>query len=85
MQMVVCQLGPGESLYAEAGKFLWKTANVSMETRLSKGDGPPAAEAGGGGMGLLKKAMTTATDVGKRALAGESLAFQHYRASGEGM
>lgn len=41
MQMVVCQLGPGESLYAEAGKFLWKTANVSMETRLSKGDGRP--------------------------------------------
>lgn len=36
-------------------------------------------------MGLLEKAMTTATDVGKRALAGESLAFQHYRASGEGL
>lgn len=85
MQMVVCQLGPGESLYAEAGKFLWKTANVSMETRLSKGGAEAPAESGGGGMGLLKKAMSTATEVGKRALAGESLAFQHYQAAGDGL
>src|SRR5688500_16747872 len=37
MQMIVCQLGEGQQLYAEAGKFLWKTTNVSMETRLGKG------------------------------------------------
>jgi uncharacterized protein (AIM24 family) len=91
MQMVVCQLGSGQSLYAEAGKFLWKTANVSMETRLSKGgEEPPSGPVDGGGgtagMGaMFKKAMSTATEVGKRALAGESLAFQHYRAAGDGL
>ena len=35
MQMIVCQLGPEQSVYCEAGKFLWKTVNVSMETRLT--------------------------------------------------
>ncbi len=29
MQTVVCQLGQGQAIYAEAGKFLWKTPNVS--------------------------------------------------------
>ena len=81
MQMAVCQLGSGQSVYAEAGKFLWKTANVSIETRLGKGGGK--TEEGGGGGSFLKKAMATATEVGKRALAGESLAFQHYRAAGQ--
>jgi uncharacterized protein (AIM24 family) len=85
MQMAVCQLGAEQSIYCEAGKFLWKTANVSMETRLGKGapgDEPAAAPSGGGGR-LLKKALSTATEMGKRALAGESLAFQWFRASGE--
>jgi len=82
MQMAVCQLGSGQSVYAEAGKFLWKTANVSIETRLGKGGGGKGDEGGGGG-GLLKKAMATATEVGKRALAGESIAFQHFRAAGD--
>lgn len=88
MQMAICQLGAGESLYAEAGKFLWKTTNVSMETRLSggKGDAGGADDSGARTAGgLLKKAMSTATEMGKRALAGESLAFQHYRANGEGI
>lgn len=86
MQMVVCQLGPGQVVYGEAGKFLWKTPNVSVETRLSKpGAQDEAAVAGGGGGagGFLRKAMSTATEVGKRALAGESLAFQYFRAAGE--
>lgn len=82
-QMIVCQLAEGQSLYAEAGKFLWKTTNVGMETRLG---GPPSAAASAdGGGGLLKKAMATATVVGKRALAGESLALQWYRANGTGI
>ena len=87
MQMVVCQLGAGESVYAEAGKFLWKTTNVGIETRLTKGDPGGAAGNGGGagGKGLLKKAMNVATEVGKRALAGESLAFQHFKANGQGI
>jgi uncharacterized protein (AIM24 family) len=90
MQMVVCQLGADQSIYCEAGKFLWKTTNVSMETRLGKGapggDGgaqpAPAAGSGGGGR-LLKKALSTATEMGKRALAGESLAVQWFKASGQ--
>ena len=81
MQMVICQLGPDQSIYADAGKFLWKTANVGYETRLGKGGGGEAA--GGGAGGFLKKAVATATEMGKRALAGESLAFQHYTAAGQ--
>src|SRR5438067_1561294 len=33
--MVVCQIDPGQTVYCEAGKFLWKTGNVSIETRLT--------------------------------------------------
>lgn len=88
MQMAVCQLEPGQLLYAEAGKFLWKTMNVSMETRLTKpssepetvpGAPPPPPQPAGGG-GFLKKALATGMEVGKRHLAGESMAFQYYRA-----
>lgn len=88
MQMVICQLEPGQTIYAEAGKFLWKTTNVSMETRLSK----PDPDLGGGGEagapgaakpgGFLNKALKTGMEMGKRHLAGESLAFQYYRAEG---
>lgn len=86
MQQVVCQLEPGQQLYAEAGKFLWKTVNVGVETRLGKA-GPgaePDGQAGGGGPGgpLWKKALNTGLEMGKRRLAGESLAFQHYSATG---
>jgi uncharacterized protein (AIM24 family) len=87
MQMVVCQLGEGQSVYCEAGKFLWKTTNVTMETRLGKpgGNGPGDAAGGAAGGGFFKKAMATATEVGKRALAGESLALQWFRADGTGI
>jgi len=74
MQMVVCQLAEGQTLYAEAGKFLWKTVNVGVETRISS----PNASSGGGGGGLLNMAM----GAGKRMLAGESLAFQYFTSSG---
>lgn len=73
-QMVICQLEAGQTVFAEAGRFLWKTTNVSLETRLSK---PPASPGGGGG-GLLGKAM----EVGKRVVAGQSLAFQYFTAVG---
>ena len=79
MQMVVCQLEAGQTVYAEAGKFLWKTTNVSLETRLSK-PMPGGSGGGGGGGGLLGKAM----EVGKRVLAGQSLAFQYFTAAGGG-
>lgn len=103
MQAVMCQLGPGQTVYSEAGNFLWKTTNVSMETRLTKGGGDDGAAGGGAAGGgvaggsaagggaaatsgagsLFKKAVSTATEVGKRTLAGESLAFQWFQATGE--
>ncbi|MDX6203506.1 MAG: hypothetical protein QOJ83_3006 [Frankiales bacterium] len=86
MQMVVCQLGPGETVYCEAGKFLWKTVNVSMETRLSKPSNPgqpgSTAPPPAGGGGVFARAMSVGMDVGKRVLAGESLAFQYFTAVG---
>ena len=74
MQMVVCQLGEGQTLYAEAGKFLWKTVNVGIETKINT----PSSAGGGGGGGFLNAALSA----GKRMLAGESLAFQYFTAAG---
>jgi uncharacterized protein (AIM24 family) len=74
MQMVVCQLTEGQTLYAEAGKFLWKTVNVGIETKInSPGQG---GQSGGGGF------LNAALGAGKRVLAGESLAFQYFTSSG---
>ncbi|MBW8802144.1 MAG: AIM24 family protein [Streptomyces sp.] len=76
MQLAVCQLEQGQTVYAEAGKFLWKTTNVGVETRINA----PAAAGGGqpgGGVGLLGTVM----NAGKRMLAGESIAFQHFSCS----
>ncbi|WP_327294396.1 MULTISPECIES: AIM24 family protein [unclassified Streptomyces] len=89
MQMAVVSLQPGQTVYCEAGKFLFKTSNVSMETRLSgpgggagqPGQGGQQGQAGGMG-GILRQAMGTAMQVGQRALAGESLAFQYFAATG---
>lgn len=73
MQMAVVNLQPGQTVYCEAGKFLFKTSNVSMETRLSGpgggGGGGQQGQAGGMG-GILRQAMGTAMQVGQRALAG---------------
>ncbi|MFJ8952678.1 AIM24 family protein [Streptomyces sp. NPDC102381] len=90
MQMAVVSLQPGQTVYCEAGKFLFKTANVTMETRLSgpsQGGGGQAQSGGGGGggggaAGMLRQAMGTAMQVGQRALAGESLAFQYFTSQG---
>ncbi|MFD7938865.1 AIM24 family protein [Streptomyces sp. NPDC059755] len=91
MQMAVVNLSPGQTVYCEAGKFLFKTVNVTMETRLGGPSGGPAGGSGGqsqggssgGGMGgVLRQAMGTAMQVGQRALAGESLAFQYFTAQG---
>ena len=77
-QMAVCQIDPGQTVYCEAGKFLWKTANVGLETRFTT----PDQEEANKGKGLLSKAMSTAVEVGKRQLAGESLAFQYFTPQG---
>lgn len=78
MQMVVCRLQRGQVLYAEAGKFLFRSGDVSMETRFTQ----PSARDGnpGGARGLFQNAL----DAGKRMLAGESFAFQEFTASGTG-
>jgi uncharacterized protein (AIM24 family) len=75
--MAVCQIDEGQTVYCEAGKFLWKTPNVAVETRLTKPQGNQAGAPSTGG-GFLQKAM----DVGKRVIAGESLAFQYYTPRG---
>ncbi|MEV6394375.1 AIM24 family protein [Streptomyces sp. NPDC051907] len=92
VQMAVVSLQPGQTVYCEAGKFLFKTANVTMETRLSgpAGGGGTGGEGtgpgGSGGMGgMLRQAMGTALQAGQRAAVGESLAFQYFScADGEG-
>src|ERR1035437_4760597 len=84
-QNITCQLDADQSMYADATKFRWKTTNVSIETRLSVPGGradaahPQAQQSGGS---FLKSALATATEVGKRALAGQSLAFQWFTPSG---
>jgi uncharacterized protein (AIM24 family) len=88
MQMAVVSLQPGQTVYCEAGKFLFKTTNVTMETRLggpSSGGGQqsqPGGSGSGGMGGLLRQAMGTAMQAGQRALAGESLAFQYFTTQG---
>ena len=86
MQMIVFQLDDGQRVYAEAGKFLWKTVNVGVETRLSKGvtRTRPSRRAwpSGAHRRCSCKAMKTGVEMGKRHLAGESVAFQHFTAQG---
>lgn len=73
LQQVICQVEEGQTIFGEPGKFVWKTVNVHLETRLTtpagNQAGAPAAKTG-----FLQKAV----DVGKRALAGEHLAFQYF-------
>jgi len=66
MQMVVCQVGEGQTIYAEAGKFLWKTVNVGVETRISNPNQPAAGGAAGGAAG----AVVQAYGAGKSAASG---------------
>ncbi|SCG86612.1 AIM24 family protein [Methanobacterium congolense] len=75
MQMLVTELSPGEEVYGVAGKFLWKTDNVDMETRLGSGKREEKK-------GFLDQAIGTAIDMGKRKLAGESLAFVYFTPMG---
>lgn len=86
-KIAVITLAPGQVVYSEAGKFLFASDDVVMETKLSApstGTGPGAAGgaggqgAAGGFGGLLRGAM----DAGKRVLAGESLAFTHFSTQG---
>lgn len=84
MQMAVCTLQPGQVVYCEAGKFLFSSADVVMETKLTQpssgagGGGGPGGGGSGGFGGLLRGAV----EAGKRMAAGESFAFQHFHTPG---
>lgn len=86
MQTAVVSLQPGRTVYCEAGKFLFKTTNVTTETRLGGPSGgarqPQNPGDAGGTGGLLRQAMGTAMQAGQRVLAGESLAFQYFTPQG---
>jgi uncharacterized protein (AIM24 family) len=87
-KMAIVRLRPGQVVYSEAGKFLFSSGDVLMETKLtapSAPGGPPPPQGGFGGGnagaglgGLLRGAM----DVGKRMMAGESFAFTHFSTRG---
>jgi uncharacterized protein (AIM24 family) len=77
--MVTCQLEPNQSVYSDANHYRWKTANVTIETRLSTpGDKGEEQKKSGG---FLSGALNAATEVAKRALTGQSLAFQWFSAT----
>jgi len=76
-QMAVIQLETNQCVYADAQSFVWKTGNVTLETRLTTPQNNQAGAPAGAG-GLLGKAL----DVGKRMLAGEGMAFQYFTAQG---
>jgi uncharacterized protein (AIM24 family) len=91
-KMAIVRLRPGQVVYSEAGKFLFSSGDVAMETKVSAptaaGSSSPSGSpfggngtgsgAGAGLGGLLRGAM----DVGKRVLAGESFAFTHFSTRG---
>ena len=77
-QMVTCQLDPDQSVYSDASHYRWKTTNVTIETRLSS-PGSKTEEKKSGG--FLAGALNAATEVAKRALTGQSLAFQWFTAT----
>jgi uncharacterized protein (AIM24 family) len=79
-QMVTCQLDPDQSVYSDANHYRWKTTNVSIETRLTTPGGKADEEKKSGG--FLAGALSAATEVAKRALTGQSLAFQWFSATG---
>jgi uncharacterized protein (TIGR00266 family) len=78
MQMIVCTLQPGQVLFCEAGKFLFRSGDVSVETKVSQ----PSQPAGGGQTGGVGGLLRGALEAGKRMAAGESFAFQHFQTRG---
>lgn len=77
-QMVTCQLEAGQSVYSDANHYRWKTTNVTIETRLTTPGGQADEQKKSGGM--LAGALHAATEVAKRAVTGQSLAFQWFSA-----
>jgi uncharacterized protein (AIM24 family) len=81
MQMAIVQLEAGQTVYSEAGKFLFSSGDVVMETKMSQPSG--GSQSGGQpGAGALGGLLRGAMDAGKRMLAGESFAFCHFHSNG---
>jgi uncharacterized protein (AIM24 family) len=85
-KMAIVRLRPGQVVYSEAGKFLFCSGDVVMETKLTapsaQGAAPYAQGGAGNGAAGLGGLLRGAMDVGKRMLAGESLAFTHFSTRG---
>lgn len=86
-KMAIVSLRPGQVVYSEAGKFLFSSADVVMETKLSAPSAQQAPDGGGGGgplggSGALGGLLRGALDAGKRMMAGESFAFTHFSTRG---
>jgi uncharacterized protein (TIGR00266 family) len=86
-KMAIITLRPGQLVYTEAGKFLFCSDDVVMETKLSAPADPSGAGTGttpgaGGRAGGMGGFLRTAAAAGKRVLMGESLALNHFRTSG---
>ena len=82
MQMIVFQLEAGQRVYAEAGKFLWKTPTSMSRPGSARATPTRPSRPRPARPGLLNKALKTGVEMGKRHLAGESVAFQHFTANG---
>lgn len=85
MQMAIVNLKPGQVIYSESGKFLFSSADVVMETKMSQPSGSQQGQPAGGGLGgsgALGGLLRGAMDAGKRMLAGESFAFCHFHTMG---
>lgn len=78
-QMAVITLRPGQVVFSEAGKFLFCSDDVVMETKLSQPPSLQQQDRRPGGMGAV---LSGALDAGKRMLAGESFAFTHFSTRG---
>jgi uncharacterized protein (AIM24 family) len=78
-QMAVVTLRPGQVVFSEAGKFLFCSDDVVMETKLSQPSSLQQPDRRPGGMGGV---LSGALDAGKRMLAGESFAFTHFSTRG---
>jgi uncharacterized protein (AIM24 family) len=92
-KMAIVSLRPGQVVYSEAGKFLFSSGDVVMETKLTAPSAPAAQQSqngggfggfggGGGGSAALGGLLRGAMDAGKRMLAGESFAFTHFSTRG---
>ncbi len=75
MQFVEVELDQGESVVAEAGAMMYKSASVAMESVFGDGTAAPAASAG-----LMDKLV----GAGKRLLTGESLFITVFTNTGAG-